>query len=423
MRTEFRHIGRAQIVLVGFSKTLLAPLADVLPPGSVLVVEEPDVADRRDVATLAADQPAVDRVIRWEYHRPGAMEALLRAEPSVKAALAVLPGIEYAVTPAAVLADLLGLPGAGVRAGQVFRDKAAQRAMAAASGLRNPAHAVVTDLAQAEAFLASVGGPCVVKPTTRQAGLGVRFVSDPVDLPAAFAAAAAAADTALLPDRGIPSAVLVEQAVTGAEYSVELLVAGGQLCFANVTAKQVAPGLYPVELGHVVPGEPTPELASELVEGTVRLAAQCGFGAGALHCEWIVTAAGPVLVECAARMPGDEIGTLVSLAYDFPMTTAYLEVLLGGRPTLPRRPSRGAAIRFLTAPPGVVEAVTGVAEAERAAGVRTVRVTASEGQVLAPVTSSWDRVGYVLATGPDAATAQARAAEAAELVAVRTRTP
>ncbi len=139
-----------------------------------------------------------------------------------------------------------------------------------------------------------------------------------------------------------------------------------------------------------------------------------------LHCEWIVDADGPVFVECAARMPGDEIGTLISLAYGFPMTRAYLEVLLGSAPPLPASAASGAAVRFLLAVPGVIEAVDGAAEAERAPGVRAVRVGVRPGDTMRPVTSSWDRAGYVLATAPDAWQAEARAAAAASLIDIRT---
>jgi biotin carboxylase len=414
------EIGPEQIVLVGFSKTLLLALAGELPAGCAVVIEEPDVAKRRDVETLATEHPAVARIVRWEYQLPGAIATLLEAEPSLAAARAVLPGIEYAVTAAADLAQQIGLPGAGSEAGLIFRDKVRQRQTAAQAGLRNPEYLVVDDAEQAIAFLQRVGGRCVVKPSARQAGLGVRLVSSVAQLEEALRDARDIPET-LLPDRGVVSQILIEQAIEGPEYSVEMLVHEGRPCFSNVTAKQLAPGDFPIEVGHVVPGLPPEDARSrQLVESTARLAEASGFGDGVLHCEWIVDEQGPVLVECAARMPGDEIGTLISLAYDFPLFSAYLRILLGEEPAVPAEAVGGAAVRFLTAPAGIVQEVTGVQTAEQAPGVHVVKVPMKPGDTVHSLASSWDRAGYVLARGDSPQQAEANARAAADAVHVRT---
>jgi biotin carboxylase len=416
------QLGYGQIVLVGFSRTLLAPLAAELPPGCTVVIEEPDIADKRDVDTLAADHPAVGRVLRWEYQRPGAMAALLRAEPSLKAARAVLPGVEYGVTAAADLAARLGLPGAGTAAGGIFRDKVRQRRTAAAAGIPNPEYEVVGDVHAAVGFLRRIGGRCVVKPSARQASLGVRFVATPEEVEDALRRVRDVHESLLEPDRGIASEVLIESAVEGTEYSVEMLVRRGRPCFVNVTGKHLVGGEFPVELGHVVPGLPAGDArAASLIEGTALLAARSGFEDGILHCEWIVDERGPVLVECAARMPGDEIGTLITLAYDFPLTAAYLSILLGEEPRLPAGPTGGAAIRFLTASEGIVEKVAGAQEAAHAPGVHAVKIAVKPGDVVRRLASSWDRAGYVIACGATADQADMYARAAADSIQVSTR--
>jgi biotin carboxylase len=415
------ELGHEEIVIVGFSRTLLVPLADVLPPGSVVVVEEPDIAAKRQVEMLAREHPAISRVVLWEYQRPGAAAALLRNEPGLKTARAVLPGIEYAVEFAAALAALLGVPGAGAEAGAIFRNKLRQRRTAAAGGIRNPDYAVVRSEADAVAFLTRTRARCVLKPTARQASLGVVFVTTVDEVDAAVHEARDPKETVLVPDRGIASELLIERALDGAEYSVEMLVFRGRPCFSNVTAKRVVSGRYPVELGHVVPGPLAPGLAGSLVDGTVRLAEAAGFENGILHCEWIVDEHGPALIECAARMPGDEIGTLISAAYDFPLAQAYLSILLGVAPEVPGTARFGAAIRFLVAPPGHVERVDGVPAAQAAPGVQTVKVSVAPGDEVRPVRSSWDRAGYVLTRAADADEAERYAITTADLIQVRTR--
>ncbi|WNI14309.1 ATP-grasp domain-containing protein [Actinacidiphila sp. ITFR-21] len=414
-------IGREQILFFGFSANILSNLAGDLPPGSVLVVEEPDVVRKRDLHQLAKKFPAVSRVVPREYQRASELKLLL-GEDLVRGAVAVVPGVEYGVTAAAVAADALGLPGAGTLGGQVFRNKARLRDLAAGAGIRNPRYTRVDGVEAAQAFMDEVGGACVLKPSSRQASLGVQILTDREQLRTGWSLSTEVEEGRVVPDRGIPSEVLIEEAVHGAEFSVEMLVAKGRPCFANVTAKDVLPGRFPVETGHVLPA-PVPDGQRDLlIRRTAQLAEAAGFGAGVLHCEWIVAAADPepYLVECAARMPGDEIPLLIRLAYAFPFVRAYLETLLGRLPDTPREPAGGAAIRFLSAPPGTVTAIDGVADASARPGVHTVLVTPAQGGAVRPAHSSWDRVGEVIAEGADAAEAAERAAEAAELVQVTT---
>ena len=281
---------------------------------------------------------------------------------------------------------------------------------------------MVGDAQAAAGFLRRVGRRCVIKPTAYQGSLGVRFVTTPEEVGEALRRAPELPGSMLVPNRGIATRVLIESAVEGLEYSVEMLVSRGQPCFSNVTRKQVLPGAFPVELGHVVPGLPDGgDRAARLTGATATLAAATEFRDGLLHCEWIVDDQGPVLVECAGRMPGDDIGTLISLAYDFPLNTAYLRVLLGEEPCPPAVAAGGAAIRFLTAAPGIVEEVTGERDAAAAPGVHVVKVTVKPGDAVRRPASSWDRVGYVITRAATAEQAEAYAREAAGSIRVLTR--
>jgi biotin carboxylase len=418
---DLSGIGPCEIVLVSYSRTLLEPLLPWLPADSVLLIEDPVVAVNREVAKAAESNPLIGRLLLIEYQELTNIDALVAAEPRLRSARAVLPGIEYAVESAARLASLLGLPGAGTGAAAVFRNKALQRRTAAAAGLYNPRFAVVGSAAEASAFVDEVGVRCVVKPTARQASLGVRFVSPHTgEAAAAFEHANAAEEVLLAPAAGIRSEVIVEEAVSGPEYSVEMLVRQGRACFANVTAKQLVPGDYPVELGHTVPGARTDEEFARLVEATTRLFTAAGFETGLLHCELILGEHGPTLVECAARLPGDEITTLISLAFDRSFVLGFLMVMLGEDPQLPVEPSYGATIRFLTPAPGMVTEVTGVEEVAAMPGVELVSVTAQPGDRISSIRSSWDRVGYLVLRSADAAQAQQDADRAANAIVVTT---
>lgn len=152
-----------------------------------------------------------------------------------------------------------------------------------------------------------------------------------------------------------------------------------------------------------------------------RLVGSTGFSSGVLHAEWIlVDGTRPHLVECAGRLPGDSIDTLIDLAHGGRIVADLIAVLREGPPPV-RGPARaGAAIRFLTARPGMVRAVSGLTASRESNGVREVELTARQGTVVGELNSSWDRLGHVLATGATGAEAARNAAAAAALVEVRT---
>ncbi|WFE34191.1 ATP-grasp domain-containing protein [Micromonospora sp. WMMD975] len=405
-------LGREQLVVVGASLGSLRWFDEELPAGSVVLVEEPDVIRRRDLARFAEDLPLVGRLVAVEYQTGLDVDALLAREPGLAAARLVLPGLEYAVGATARLADRLGLPGAGVAAADVFSDKHRMRLLADEIGLANPAYELVDDPARAARFAHAHDGRCVLKPTRRSGSLGVQLITDPGELPDRWAASADPPAPTEATDRGLPTGVLVEELLVGSEHSVELLVADGDVLFANVTDKRIAGGRHPVETGHTVPSALPPSDHDALRAAATRLATAAGFRSGMLHSEWILVDGVPTLVECAARMPGDMITALISIAYERDVIEAYLRVLRGERPSLPTRPTGAAAIEFLVAPPGRVTAVDGRRDALRVPGVLDVRVDTKVGQTVPEMRSSAHRSGHLMAWGatPDEAAVAARRA-------------
>ncbi|MFI7605556.1 ATP-grasp domain-containing protein [Micromonospora sp. NPDC049366] len=413
-------LGREELIIVGASHGMLRWFADDLPPGSVVLVEEPDIIDRRDVAGLASQLPLISRVVPVEYQTGLDTAALLAREPGLATARLIMPGLEYAVRAAAQLADALGLPGAGVTAAEIFSDKHRMRLLAAEAGLANPAFALVDDPAAAAAFARRHGGRCVLKPTRRSGSLGVQILSDPEQVAGAWAESAAPESPPDATGRGLPTEVLVEQVLDGREHSVELLVADGEVIFGNVTDKRVQPGRRPVETGHTVPSLLPPEVQRRLLDAATRLGRAAGFRTGVLHSEWIVADGEPTLVECAARLPGDMITALISIAYECGLVEAYLRTLRGERPALPARPSGAAAVEFLLASPGTVTGVDGVRAARRVSGVLNVQVDVAPGATVGEVTHSLARSGHVLVWGPDATGATATAVKAVEQIQIAT---
>jgi biotin carboxylase len=404
--------------MIGFNQDFLEALATAVPARSVTVIEEPDIIRKKGLHSVEQRFDRVAELIPCAYHEANdflRVGAGLRERERVTV---VVPAREYAVPAAATLARRLGLPGASEAAATTLRNKLRLRAVTARAGILNPEWREVRTVDEVRSFAG--GDPVVIKPANRQASLGVQIVDDPSQLDAAWREMRAASEAQHVPDRDLSECYLAERRLAGQECSVEAIVRDGRIVFDNVTEKLVLPGPHPVELGHVVPAPIDARTAAELSAAMRTLVTAIGFQTGVLHAEWFLTDCGPVLVECAGRLPGDHIFELIELTRDVRMYHAILDVL-SGRPVDPPRPARqAAAIRFVVATPGRVRAVHGVDAARGLEGVRAVEVGVVPGDVVPPCRSSWDRCGWVVVTAPDAERARALAGRAAGMVEIAT---
>ncbi|MDJ0383647.1 ATP-grasp domain-containing protein [Streptomyces sp. G-G2] len=407
-------------VLVGYSPVMLGKLDVLLPENSVLVVEEPAVIAARGIDGLADAHRCVAALLAAPSQDEEHPHRIVAAVPRPPGVRAVVPVVEYGVVGAAALAEAWGLPGAGPKAARVLRDKARLRAAVDGTDLHQPAWRLVRNPEDVNGFRARYGAACVLKPAGRQASLGVRLLDADDDTAAAWAHTTTADEPSLRAGYPDSARFLVEQRLYGPEVSVEAVVHEGLVGFTNITAKTVQDSRHPVETGHTVPAW-LPGAQADALRGAVAvLVAATGFRSGVLHSEWILDGGAPHLVECAARLPGGGITALIDLAYGMDILSALLGVLDGSGPTAERPPVLGAAVRFLIAPVGPVEAVEGAEEARRAFGVEEVHLGVAPGDEVLALTSSWERAGYVIATGTDATAAARHAEDAAALVSVRT---
>jgi biotin carboxylase len=204
-------------------------------------------------------------------------------------------------------------------------------------------------------------------------------------------------------------AVMVEEYLTGGEYSAETL--GEHV--VGITRKHLGPEPYFVETGHDFPA-PLPA-ADQAGIGSVAVAAlrALGLGWGGAHVEIRRTPAGPRIVEVNPRLAGGMIPRLVAESLGIDMIF-HVVAQAAGQPRQPR-PARAdaTAIRFLVATgAGRLTGVGGVAAARAVPGVVEVGITVSPGQEVLVRHSFRDRLGYVIARGESGSVA-ARAAEAA----------
>jgi biotin carboxylase len=343
-----------------------------------------------------------------DYREPAAVAELLAAVHARRPVERVVSMIEDGLEAAATATDALGLPGAGTDVVGVLQDKFAFRSL-----LNDRAvDATVARIGHTERDLrefVETYGPAVIKPRYGSGSIGVRRVHGAGDVPRVAAWAR---------DFGLHT-FLMEEYLEGPEISVEAFSYAGRHVVLAHTAKETLDSL--VEIGHVQPAGLAPDAATAVDDLVVRMLDAVGLQDGPSHTEVKLTPRGPRLVESHNRRGGDRIADLVHEVYGIDIDALAYRWYAGlTEPVVPGVPRCGAAIRFLTAEPGVVEAVDG-AEAVRAdPDVVDLHIGVAPGDTVQPIAWSYDRSGLLIVRGSDADDARERARRLASRIAIRT---
>ncbi|CAN3985770.1 ATP-grasp domain-containing protein [Kitasatospora purpeofusca] len=395
-------LGGAAPVGAGHGRDLsLRALTQFKARGSRVVVTDTAaaLAAAPEYAALADETHALD------YTDPAACVRWALARQAHHPVDVVTGFREYSVVAVAEVAAALHLPGNRPELVRTVRTKDLCRRTLAGLGFRQPATALCSTPQDVVDFLARHGGPVVVKPRDAAGSEGVVRVDarDGAD-GAARAFARARAGAGLGP-------VLVEEFVTGPEYSVEGLFTEGIPHALAVTRKILAPGTF-VEAGHVTPVELPDGRHRDIAREAIRALEALGLRYGIFHVECWLTTEGPVLGEVHVRPGGDWLHAMVEWSHPgLELLGCLHDDLLGLPVALPSRPSRGAAVRFVLPEAGLVTAVDGWDALAADDRLIHAELSVAPGHVVAPPRSSGDRAGTVC-LGADSARAAAEGVEA-----------
>jgi biotin carboxylase len=318
------------------------------------VLASHDAEDR----TVSDDLRAlVEAVLVVDTNDQAALERAAKKLHATTPVSGVLPGCDVYVPAAARVAAVLGLPGLPPGTVDEVRDKSLMRARAAAAGLRVPRFREVSSADQIALAAREIGFPCVIKPVNESGSIHVSRADNLAGLQAAYERLST--DERLDLGRRLTGRVLVEQYISGDEYSVEGYVLDGTVHTAALTRKLLGPEPNFVELGHLTPARLDPDATREVFAYVRQVAEALHLTTGLFHCELRLSPGGPVLIEIGARLPGDHIADLVELTTGLSLPRVALAAALGIDPAelcaqgTPRAQSTG--IRFFTAPEGVAE--------------------------------------------------------------------
>ncbi|GAA2003266.1 pyridoxal-phosphate dependent enzyme [Catenulispora subtropica] len=355
-----------------------------------------------DPARYAGLDDTAAQVVVCDTDDPKKLRAAAEQAVAGRTVAGVTTTSEYFLVQAATLATRLGVPGNDPAALRRCRNKALTRETLEKAGVAQPRFAVARTTSEVKAAVSLIGLPCVVKPVDDSGSHDVLWC------PTAEIAVAHAARVLAVGEnvRGQATAqtVLVEEFLSGPEFSAEMFCADGEALCVGLTERTVSPLPHFVETGHHFPAALDPADTAALAETARRALKATRFTQGPAHVELKLTPSGPAVIEINGRLAGGMIPELVRPATGVDLLEQQLRAASGMPLRLTADRTKHAGIRFLIAPrPGRFLEVSGVERARLVGGVEQVTVTGTPGRVVRPAWDAYDRLGFVIAVAPSAA--------------------
>lgn len=337
-----------------------------------------------------------DRAVVVPLHSVDAAVAAITALHGRTPLDAVLAVDDQGVVIAATAAERLGMRHNPPDAVAATRDKATMRRRLATASVRQPAFQVVTDDADGVAMATELGYPCVVKPVSRSASQGVIRVDDPVEAESAFRRV-----RSIVAD--CPEPLLVECFVPGVELAVEGLLVDGRLDVLAVFDKpDPLDGPFFEETIYVTPSRQPPSILHAAGTSVSRAAAALGLREGPVHAELRVEPEGAVtMLEVAARSIGGLCGRALRFGAGVSLEEVVIRHALGlGLDGLDREEQASGVMMLPIRSPGVLDRVSGQAQALAVDGVVGVEISIPPGREVVPLPEGDRYLGFVFARGP-----------------------
>lgn len=248
-------------------------------------------------------------------------------------------GSDLAMLTVNYVAGALGLPCNSMECTEISTNKYAMRKAFRAAGVPVPGFFEAdadTDPEEVKGFSL----PVIVKPTDRSGSRGITKVETWGQLASAIRSSV---------DNSFEKKAIVEEYLTGPEYSCECISCQGSHHFLAVTKKYTTGEPHFIETGHL---EPAPLTEEQLA--AIQKAVFAGLDAlkvenGASHTEFKLEESEVRIIEIGARMGGDCIGSdLVELSTGYDFVRMVLDVALGKEPSFEKvQEPKTAYIHFI----------------------------------------------------------------------------
>jgi biotin carboxylase len=331
----------------------------------------------------------VDYVILIDYQDLDILIPICKMFHALLPFVAAISMSEDALLPTAYVCDALELTSNSIETVKTLKDKSLMRQHLNQLGFSPVVAEVGRTLADMLTFVQEHGLPMVIKPTDGSGSLGIFQVDDPTQLDRIWKQVQAL---------NLPK-FLMEEYLEGPEISVESFTFHGRHVILAVTDKLTSSNH--VELGHSIPAQLESKTHQQVILFVKTFLDAIELKEGPAHTEIKLTKKGLRIVESHNRPGGDRINELVKVAYGVnikAMTVGWACGLVEPLETSPQLQA-GSAIRFLTPPAGIVQAISGVEVAQNSTGLVELKIQIKVGDQVSVVNASHDRSGHVITTG------------------------
>ena len=304
------------------------------------------------------------------------------------------------------LAHFLGTPAISPISARWATEKYEMKERFREAGVATPWYQLVDSAQVVREILVDRGVSMVIKPVDQAGSRGVSLIREAAEAEQLFAHAF---------ENSGNGRVLLEEFVTGPQLSTESIMLDGEIItpgYADRNYEEMQDFLPQImENGGWVPS--LYEEQRVTVEAMVKKAALAlGITNGVVKGDVVLSSAGPVIIEIAARLSGGDFSeSLVPLGTGINYVETVIKLAIAEKPdpiSLPPKQNLVVANRYFFAPPGTLLDIHGLDAIANLNWAAKLDIWYQPGDRLPDIRSHGHRTGVFVVTGPDRETVQKR---------------
>ncbi|MFA7825480.1 ATP-grasp domain-containing protein [Aeromonas dhakensis] len=296
---------------------------------------------------------------------------------------------DIAVMTVASVAEKLNIPGIGLQCASLFTNKYLMRSSLSIDGLNHPDYKLCHSLPDVQQFLAQVGFPAVLKPTSNQSSRGVNIVWKSEDVISAYQ------DSLQHSSAG---GVLCESYIVGNEYTVEGFKSpSGDYHILAISRKEHFEQ-SPAVASALLYLQSHSEIDLNILENISKMMFE-SLPFGITHCEFKVSNDKLYLIEAAVRGGGTKISsTIIPMVSGYDVNEALIISACAGSPPpfLNEIPYVSVALEFFDVSPGTVRSISGLDAIQAHPAIVDAEVELNIGDVVVAPKDDRSRIGYFI---------------------------
>ena len=311
---------------------------------------------------------------------------------------AIVPGHVFHVYLQARLCNFYSLPSISPDAASRCLNKDLMRERFSQRGIKQPEYKVINKTDD-NYNLSKMDYPCVIKPTNGFASISVSFAENEEQARIHIEKLRKGWSYSANENFEDKSSILIEEKLIGHEFSAEVLCENGEIGIIGITDKYFDNNINNFELGFMLPS-PINDTQFQVIYNYIREAYQAlEIDHGISHCEFVLTEAGPRIVDLNPRVGGAHLADVYEFATGHNLFEVALKNALGEKQSLSRFPVNRAAVSgWYIGSKGVVQSVITPSSLDE--GSRMF-VRKKQGTEILGEGDNRDRIIAVIASGKD----------------------